>query len=59
MLVTQDLRFSRGINEGRQAAREVDSYLSGISSYLPVTGGIVRRSAIDSVPATPQIQVSA
>ncbi|KMU80118.1 glutamate synthase [Coccidioides immitis RMSCC 3703] len=43
-----------GINEGRQAAREVDSYLMGSSSHLPVTGGIVRRSAIDSVPVTPQ-----
>ncbi|EFW22449.1 glutamate synthase [Coccidioides posadasii str. Silveira] len=46
-----------GINEGRQAAREVDSYLMGSSSHLPVTGGIVRRSAIDSVPVTPQPQV--
>lgn len=44
-----------GINEGRQAAREVDSYLIGTSSHLPVTGGIVRRPAIDAVP---QIQVS-
>ncbi|KGQ00855.1 hypothetical protein PAAG_12483 [Paracoccidioides lutzii Pb01] len=40
-----------GINEGRQAAREVDSYLIGTSSQLPVTGGIVRRPAIDAVPA--------
>ncbi|PGH29132.1 glutamate synthase (NADPH/NADH) [[Emmonsia] crescens] len=39
-----------GINEGRQAAREVDTYLMGTSSQLPVTGGIVRRPAIDSVP---------
>ncbi|KAJ5476988.1 glutamate synthase [Penicillium diatomitis] len=39
-----------GINEGRQAAREVDTFLSGTSSQLPVTGGIVRRPAIDSVP---------
>ena len=39
-----------GINEGRQAAREVDSYLTGTSSQLPVTGGIVRRPAIDAVP---------
>ncbi len=34
----------RGINEGRQSAREVDLYLEGASS-LPVTGGIVKRSA--------------
>ncbi|KAL1997142.1 hypothetical protein VTN49DRAFT_8007 [Thermomyces lanuginosus] len=39
-----------GINEGRQAAREVDSYLMGIGSQLPVTGGIVRRPAADAVP---------
>ena len=45
-----------GINEGRQAAREVDSYLTGTSSQLPVTGGIVRRPAVDAVP---QVQVEA
>jgi len=33
-----------GINEGRQSAREVDLYLEG-SSSLPVTGGIVKRTA--------------
>ncbi|KAI1185099.1 glutamate synthase [Nemania serpens] len=33
-----------GINEGRQAAREVDIYLQG-STYLPVTGGIIKPSA--------------
>ncbi|KAG8626049.1 hypothetical protein KVT40_006450 [Elsinoe batatas] len=32
-----------GINEGRMSAREVDSYLTGIGSQLPVTGGIVKR----------------
>ncbi|GLI72445.1 glutamate synthase [NADH] [Penicillium ochrochloron] len=48
-----------GINEGRQAAREVDTFLSGISSQLPVTGGIVRRPAIDSVPQPAQTQVAA
>lgn len=36
--------FPRGINEGRQAAREVDLYLEH-STNLPVTGGIVKRSA--------------
>lgn len=35
---------TRGINEGRQAAREVDVYLQG-STYLPVTGGIIKQSA--------------
>ena len=34
----------RGINEGRQAAREVDLYLEH-STNLPVTGGIVKRTA--------------
>lgn len=33
-----------GINEGRQAAREVDLYLEHCTN-LPVTGGIVKRSA--------------
>ena len=33
-----------GINEGRQAARDVDSYLTGTGSQLPVTGGIVKRT---------------
>ena len=46
----QLLTLSRGINEGRQCAREVDSFLMGISSHLPVTGGIIRRPAIDAVP---------
>lgn len=40
----------RGINEGRQAAREVDTFLTGTGSLLPVTGGIVRRPAADAVP---------
>jgi len=35
--------FIRGINEGRQAARDVDSYLTGMGTLLPVTGGIVKR----------------
>jgi glutamate synthase (NADPH/NADH) len=36
--------FLRGINEGRQAAREVDLYLEKCTN-LPVTGGIVKRTA--------------
>lgn len=43
-----------GINEGRQAAREIDTYLMGIGSQLPVTGGIVRRAAVDCLPETTQ-----
>ncbi|QIX02513.1 hypothetical protein AMS68_008030 [Peltaster fructicola] len=31
------------INEGRQCARDVDSFLTGMGSALPVTGGIVKR----------------
>lgn len=34
----------RGINEGRQAARDVDLYLENCTG-LPVTGGIVKNSA--------------
>lgn len=34
----------RGINEGRQAAREVDLFLSKYTR-LPVTGGIVKQTA--------------
>jgi glutamate synthase (NADPH/NADH) len=33
----------RGINEGRMCARDVDSFLTGAGSQLPVTGGIVKR----------------
>jgi glutamate synthase (NADPH/NADH) len=32
-----------GINEGRQAAREIDMYLMG-STYLPVSGGVKQRN---------------
>ncbi|KAG9979217.1 hypothetical protein KCU78_g21852, partial [Aureobasidium melanogenum] len=32
-----------GINEGRMAARDVDSYLTGMGTQLPITGGIVKR----------------
>lgn len=39
-----------GINEGRQCARQVDSWLMGEGSLLPVTGGIVRRTQMDAVP---------
>lgn len=35
---------NRGINEGRMAAREVDLFLEK-STSLPVTGGIVKRTA--------------
>ena len=32
-----------GINEGRMCARDVDSFLTGMGTQLPVTGGIVKR----------------
>jgi glutamate synthase (NADPH/NADH) len=38
------LTSPRGINEGRQSAREVDLYLEN-STLLPITGGIVKRTA--------------
>jgi glutamate synthase (NADH) len=47
----------RGINEGRQAAREVDLYLEHATN-LPVTGGIVKHSAheiLSSVKATASV----
>jgi len=43
-LLTSRFLLHRGINEGRQAAREVDLYLEHCTS-LPVTGGIVKRTA--------------
>lgn len=36
-----------GINEGRQCARDVDSFLTGYGTSLPVTGGIVKRPPYD------------
>ncbi|EXJ60612.1 glutamate synthase [NADPH] [Cladophialophora yegresii CBS 114405] len=39
-----------GINEGRQCARQVDSFLMGEGSILPVTGGIIQRAQHDAVP---------
>ncbi|KZF20616.1 putative glutamate synthase Glt1 [Xylona heveae TC161] len=36
------------INEGRMTAREVDTYLEGLGSQLPVTGGIVPRAPFRS-----------
>ncbi|RDW78519.1 hypothetical protein BP5796_06371 [Coleophoma crateriformis] len=41
-----------GINEGRQSAREVDLYLEN-SSNLPVTGGIVKRTAAEVLGKQP------
>ncbi len=41
--------IARGINEGRMAAREIDLYLEGRTN-LPVTGGIVKRTAEEILP---------
>jgi len=45
-----------GINEGRMCARQVDSFLMGTASMLPVTGGIVRRPQHDAVPTPKEIK---
>ena len=39
----------RGINEGRQAARDVDIYLMGVGTNLPKTGGIVQRVPYETI----------
>lgn len=39
----------RGINEGRQAARDVDTYLMGVGTQLPKTGGIVQRAPYEII----------
>ena len=41
--------MSRGINEGRQAARDVDTYLMGVGTQLPKTGGIVQRAPYEII----------
>jgi glutamate synthase (NADPH/NADH) len=46
----------RGINEGRQAARDVDLYLEH-STSLPVTGGIVKRTAQEIIGKIPTIEI--
>ncbi|CZR53851.1 probable glutamate synthase (NADPH) [Phialocephala subalpina] len=45
-----------GINEGRQSAREVDLWLEG-STRLPVTGGIVKRSAEEILGKLPSREI--
>ena len=44
-----ELTVSRGINEGRQAARDVDIYLMGVGTNLPKTGGIVQRAPYEII----------
>lgn len=55
----------RGINEGRQAAGDVDTYLMGLGTQLPTTGGIIRRAPYEvlgrheRMTATKAIEVAA
>ncbi|KAF2084403.1 glutamate synthase [Saccharata proteae CBS 121410] len=51
-----------GINEGRMCARDVDSFLTGIGTQLPVTGGIVKRppyELLNKVDGAPKELVTA
>jgi glutamate synthase (NADH) len=51
----------RGINEGRQSARDVDSYLTGVGTQLPVTGGIVKRAPYEllhKIEKAPEVLIS-
>lgn len=50
------LTESRGINEGRQCARECDRFLEG-STSLPVTGGIVKSSASEILARGPHREI--
>ncbi|KAF7877019.1 uncharacterized protein EAF02_008239 [Botrytis sinoallii] len=53
----QSLMFEfRGINEGRQCARECDRFLEG-STSLPVTGGIVKSNASEILARGPHREI--
>lgn len=49
--------MSRGINEGRQAARDVDTYLMGVGTQLPKTGGIIQRAPYEKVDHVEHMRV--
>lgn len=49
----------RGINEGRQAARDVDEYLMGVGTTLPKTGGIVQRAPYEIIGKPDQMKAQA
>ena len=53
------LTLSRGINEGRQAARDVDTYLMGVGTQLPRTGGIVQRAPYEIIGKPDQMKAQA
>ena len=46
--LSADIIF-RGINEGRQCARDVDVYLMGVGTQLPKTGGIIQRAPYEII----------
>ncbi|MCJ1224213.1 glutamate synthase [NADH] [Toensbergia leucococca] len=48
-----------GINEGRQAARDVDTYLMGVGTQLPKTGGIVQRAPYEIIGHPEQMRQQA
>lgn len=49
----------RGINEGRQAARDVDVYLMGVGTQLPKTGGIVQRAPYEVIGKPDEMKAQA
>lgn len=57
--IRQVLTNCRGINEGRQAARDVDTYLMGIGTQLPKTGGIVQRAPYEVIGKPEQMKAQA
>lgn len=48
-----------GINEGRQAARDVDTYLMGVGTQLPKTGGIVQRAPYEIIGKPEEMKAQA
>ncbi|KAI4178465.1 MAG: hypothetical protein LQ346_007436 [Caloplaca aetnensis] len=48
-----------GINEGRQAARDVDVYLMGVGTQLPKTGGIVQRAPYEIIGKPDKMKATA
>ena len=49
----------RGINEGRQAARDVDVYLMGVGTQLPKTGGIIQRAPYEVIGKPDEMKAQA
>lgn len=55
----QLLTICRGINEGRQAARDVDTFLMGVGTQLPKTGGIVQRAPYEIIGKPEEMKAQA